>query len=171
MHCKTENQARCIWKQSKPDKCELFQTRLWLYLCRRLNKQINSFFLIMLILPRTLEIPAKSSGWGYNAVQMWKCLKGKREHPSLSQDSPNTLMTMICLGVVVGMTHSAVVTSQLHNWSYRPNSLKEDLLVLGGFCHRSCFHKWGSLVHVIYRGKKNLNYGENCIWARFLEWE
>lgn len=78
---------------------------------------------------------------------MWKCLKGRREHPSLSWNSPSTLMTVICLTVVVGMAHSAAVIAQLRNWSYRSNSLKEDLLVLRGFCYGSCFHKWGSTVH------------------------
>lgn len=78
---------------------------------------------------------------------MWKCLKGRREHSSLSWNSPSTLMTVICLTVVVGMAHSAAVIAQLRNWSYRSNSLKEDLLVLRGFCYGSCFHKWGSTVH------------------------
>lgn len=137
------------------------------------NKLVVSF-LIMSILPRTLEIPVKSSGRGCNAVQMWKCLKGKRECPRFSWDSPNTLMTVIYLSVVVGMARSAAITAQLHNWSYRPNSLKEDLLVLRGFCCRSCFHKWGSIVHYVcdlQRKEKTLNYGENCMWASFLECE
>lgn len=99
------------------------------------------------MLLRTLQIPAKSSGRGCNALQMWKCSEGRRERPSLSWNSPSTLLTAICLTVVVGMARSAAVTAQLHNWSYRPNSLKEDLLVVRGFCYRSCFHKWGSTVH------------------------
>lgn len=122
----------------------------------------------------------KSSGGGCNAMQMWKCTE--RKEPFL--ELPWCPMTMICLSIVVGMVSTAANAAQLHTsrLSCRPNSFKEDLLVLEGFTVHLGFINWFPycIMHVIYTKRRTepqvgaevheLQYWTYCQSVNSLAW-